>query len=203
MASEKKGWLVVLEGIDGAGKSTQCDRLEAWLRDAGHDVVRLFEPTNGPVGRQIRQLARKGRDEVSAEEEMRLFLKDREANVRENIRPALERGAIVLMDRYYYSSIAYQGAKGLDPEYVRARNEEIAIPADIIFYIQIPVETAMERIRQNREAGADLFEREDYLARVKANFDAMDDPARETIDGTQSPDTVFRSMQAILKSRCL
>jgi dTMP kinase len=196
-----RGILVVVEGIDGAGKSTQCDRLEAWLRGAGWDVARLREPTDGPVGRRIRELARRGRDGVSAEEEMRLFLEDRSQDVRENIQPALERGALVLLDRYYYSSIAYQSAKGLDPGYVRRENEKIAPPADLLFYVSIPADLAMERIEKSRKSAADLFEREDYLEKVKAVFDAMPDPQMVRIDGRASADAVFEKMRDVLTER--
>ena len=96
----------MIEGIDGAGKTTQCERLTAELAAEGWDVERLVEPSRGPYGRRIRELARSGREDLDPAEELELFLRDREENVRENIQPALDRGAIVLMDRYYYSTIA-------------------------------------------------------------------------------------------------
>ncbi len=116
----KKGCLVSIEGIDGAGKSTQIRLLDEWLRRSGIDAVILKEPTDGVYGRQIRQNAAAHKP-VSPEEEMRLFMLDRREDVRHNILPALVAGKLVIMDRYYLSNIAYQGARGLDPAKIEAR----------------------------------------------------------------------------------
>ncbi len=197
----KKGLLIVLEGIDGAGKSTQCERLAERLRGEGWDVERLREPTDGPWGRRIRELARSGREDVSPREELDLFLEDRRQHVRERIAPALERGAIVLMDRYYYSTIAYQGARGLDPTEIRGLNEAFAPSADVLFYLTIPAEWAGLRIEQQRGDQRDLFEKEDYLRRVKAEFDAMTDPQMVRIDATADADAVFAALWQALEPR--
>lgn len=191
--SEKRipgGFLVVLEGIDGSGKTTQCEQLVERLRNEGWDVERLREPTDGPYGRRIRELARSGRDGVTAMDELALFVRDREENVRDHIRPALERGAIVVMDRYYYSTIAYQGARGLDPVRIRRENEAFAPPADLFLYLTIPVEIACQRIESGRAGGLDLFEKSDYLEKVKALFDSMTDSQIVRIDAAQAPDAV-------------
>ena len=197
----KNGLLVVLEGIDGAGKTTQCERLAARLRDEEWDVERLREPTDGPHGRRIRELARAGREGVTAREELDLFLEDRRENVRLNVRPALQRGAIVLLDRYYYSTIAYQGARGLDPDLIRRENEEFAPPADVLFYLAIPAELAGDRIEGNRGVERDLFEKEEYLRKVQAMFDAMQDPQLVRVDATADADAVFVQLWEKIGSR--
>ncbi len=197
----KKGLLVVLEGIDGAGKSTQCERLAERLRSEGWDVERLREPTDGPWGRRIRELARSGREDVSPREELDLFLEDRRQHVCERIAPALDRGAVVLMDRYYYSTIAYQGARGLDPVEIRRLNEAFAPPADLLLYLTIPAEWAGQRIEQQRGDQRDLFEKEDYLRRVKAEFDAMTDAQMVRIDATADADAVFAAIWQALEPR--
>lgn len=194
-----KGRLIALEGIDGAGKTTQCARLEEWLRAQGWLVERLREPTDGPYGRRIRELARQGRDEITPEEELGLFLKDREENVRRSILPALERGAVVLLDRYYYSTIAYQGAIGLDPAWIRRENEKFAPPADLLIYLRIPAELARPRIVSQRGGERDLFEREDYLKRVQGLFDTMTDPQLVRIDASQDPERVFEQILAAVR----
>jgi dTMP kinase len=189
-----KGFLIVVEGIDGTGKTTQCERLAERLRDAGWDVVRLREPTDGPCGRRIRELARSGRDDVTMRDELDLFIEDRREDVRDNIQPALERGAIIVLDRYFYSTIAYQGARGLDPAMIRRENEAFAPPADLLLHLTMPVEMAAERIEGARGGELDLFEREDYLRKVAEVFDALPDPQIVRIDAAATPNAVFQAM---------
>lgn len=188
------GLLVVFEGIDGAGKTTQCEMLAARLGSDGWDVARLREPSDGPYGRRIRALAQSGRESISLQEELELFLADRRENVCGRIRPALDRGAIVILDRYYYSTIAYQGARGLDPGEIRRRNEAFAPPADVLLYLALPAHASGERIEGGRGAKRDLFEKEDYLRQVAAQFDAMTDGQLVRIDATQVPEAVFRQV---------
>jgi dTMP kinase len=195
-----RGFLLVIEGIDGAGKSTQARRLHEQLSGEGFDSLTLFEPTDGPYGRRIRELAVSGREGIGADEELDLFLKDREQNVRDNIGPALDANRIVILDRYYFSTIAYQGARGLDPERLREMNEKIAPVPDLLLYIQIPLEIVEQRIKRGRGDSPNLFEELDYLAKVKALFDQMDFPYLHTVDGTQSEDAVFADLFQIARS---
>jgi dTMP kinase len=178
------GRLIVIEGIDGTGKTTLCRGLTERLAAEGWDVARLREPTDGPFGRRIRELARTGRDGVTPREELDLFLNDRRENARDHIVPALARGAVVLMDRYYFSTIAYQGARGLDPGAIRRENEAFAPAPDLLLYLTIPIEWVGRRIEHQRGAVRDHFEHEDYLRRVQAIFDTIKHPAKVTIDAT-------------------
>lgn len=164
----KKGLLIVLEGIDGAGKSTQAKGLVRRLRYRGIDAVSLREPTRGRYGREIRRLA-KAADSLTPSQELDLFLLDRRENVDKRIRPALERGRVVVMDRYYLSTIAYQGAKGLDPGMLRRVNERFAPKPDLVVILDLPAGDGLGRIavRKSRDL---LFEREGYLRRVRAIF---------------------------------
>lgn len=178
------GRLIVIEGIDGTGKTTLCQGLALRLAAEGWDVARLREPTDGPFGQRIRELARTGRDGVTPREELDLFLNDRRENVRDHIAPALDRGALVLMDRYYFSTIAYQGARGLDPALIRRENEAFAPAPDLLLYLTIPIEWVGRRIEHQRGATRDHFEHEDYLRRVQTIFDAIEHPAKVTVDAT-------------------
>ena len=92
-----RGLLIVFEGIDGAGKTTQVRLLDERLRRAGYDVVCLKEPTEGPWGQKLRQLAQHGRQQVSPATELEWFLQDRREDVEHNIQPALARGQIVVL----------------------------------------------------------------------------------------------------------
>src|SRR5207253_402183 len=103
------GILIAIEGIDGAGKTTQVARLCKALEAVGETVVRSKEPTNGPHGRRVRESAQNGR--LDPHEELATFLDDRREHVATVIGPALGRGEIVILDRYFYSTIAYQGPR--------------------------------------------------------------------------------------------
>ena len=164
----KKGLLIVLEGIDGSGKTTQARSLARRLRAAGVRTVRFREPSRGKWGREIKRQARRA-GSLTPQEELDLFLKDRRENVERNLRPALSRRQTVILDRYYYSTIAYQGAKGLDPEKIRRLNERFTIRPDLVVILDVGPETGLARI-SGRQTRDELFEREDYLARVRAIF---------------------------------
>jgi len=182
---DRSGWLIVFEGIDGAGKSVQIRDAARWLEEQGRAIRQLYEPTGGPIGSRIRQLAGKGRDALAPEEEFRLFLEDRRWNVETNILPALKRGEVVLLDRYYISSIAYQGALGLDPERIRRENEAFAPVPDRVYLLDLPPGQAEARIRAGRGDVPNLFERTEYLVRVANIFHSLDMPCILRLDATQ------------------
>jgi dTMP kinase len=186
-----RGVLFAIEGIDGSGKTTQAERLAAALSGDGYAVVRLREPTDGKFGKQIREAAHANRRREDPEREYRLFLLDRQENVRENIAPALAAGRIVILDRYYFSTMAYQGARGLDPGRIRVENEAFAPIPDRVFFISITVAEGLRRISQGRD-GFTFFEEEKYLGRVKEIFDEHLTclPFVVTVDGMAGPDAV-------------
>ncbi len=156
--------LIAIEGIDGAGKTTVSRYLFEELRRRGYDVVLLKEPTESEYGRKVRELLRSGKSNPHLE--LELFLKDREWNVRNNVLPALESGKIVIMDRYYYSTVAYQGASGIDIEYIRRLNERFPKP-DLVIILDVRPEVALKRIEDRRR---ERFERLDFLRRVREIF---------------------------------
>jgi dTMP kinase len=164
----ERGFLIVIEGIDGAGKSTQAEILMNWLRERGFDVVYFREPSGSRWGREIKRKALDP-DSITPEEELELFQKDRKENVEKNLKPALERNKIVVLDRYYFSTIAYQGAKGIDEERIKRMNEEFAVEPDLVFILDIDPQKGLDRIKNRRKKDR-LFERADYLARVRQIF---------------------------------
>jgi dTMP kinase len=192
--TNKSGKLIVFEGIDGSGKTTQLKRAAAWLLAEGYTVETLREPTNGRYGRRLRESALSGR--VSPEEERDLFVQDRTWNVKTNIRPALEAGKIVLLDRYYFSSIAYQGARGLDLADIRARNEAIAIKPDLVLLFDLDPETALQRIERHRGETPNLFEGLEYQRRVRAIFLSLPDPFLVLIDAAPQAEEVWGRVRA-------
>ncbi|MCJ7581951.1 MAG: dTMP kinase [Candidatus Aminicenantes bacterium] len=164
----KKGILIVFEGIDGSGKSTQVQILQKILLDKDLDVVILSEPSLSPWGQKIRKKASLP-DSLTPEEELDLFVKDRKDNVQKNLKPALAKKKIILLDRYYFSTIAYQGAKGIDVERIRRINEQFAIPPDLVFILDVEAEKGLNRI-QDRKNKDLLFERQDFLVEVRKIF---------------------------------
>jgi dTMP kinase len=164
----KKGFLIVFEGIDGAGKSTQVRLLLRRLRAIGCEAVLFREPTRGKWGRAIRNMAKEA-GSLTPEEELDFFIRDRRENVHKNISPALAAKKVVILDRYYFSTIAYQGAKGINPLYIRRANEKFAVKPDLVFILDIAAGRGLDRIR-NRKRKDLLFERERYLVRVRKIF---------------------------------
>jgi dTMP kinase len=183
-----QGFFIVFEGLDGAGKTTQLHRLAHHLQQQGYAVVCLKEPTEGVWGQKLRQAAIQGKTNITPEQELAWFLADRRDDVERNIRPALARGQIVLLDRYYFSTMAYQGARGWSPQKLQRQNEAFAPPPQLLFLLDIPPAQGLDRIRQYRHL--DAFERLDYLERVAAIFANMDFPYLRRIQAMQSPETV-------------
>ena len=177
------GLLVAVEGIDGAGKTTQCLLLRDWLHEGGVACSMFHEPTHGPIGEELRRLARSGR--LAPQQEFEYFLNDRMYDLETNIAPALARGEVVIMDRYYISSIAYQGALGLDPAEIQEANEEIAPRPDLIFLLDAPVRQALARVVERDDAGPNLFEREEYQLEVQRVFGRLDMPEIRRIDAAR------------------
>lgn len=183
-----KGKLIVFEGIDGVGKSSQCKHLQEYLSSRDIPCILLKEPSDGPIGAEIRKRAFE-KKRLSPQEEYNSFVEDRKYNVKENIIPALNEGKIVILDRYYFSTMAYQGALGIDPQKIREENESFAPQPDFLFLLDLAVNDALKRINQNRET--DGFEEKEYLNNVKAIFDTFKEPFIKRIDVRQSEKEVF------------
>ena len=178
---KKKGFLFVIEGIDGAGKSTQARMLLRTLRLLRFDAVSYGEPTRGRWGREIRAKAKLA-GSLTPAQELDLFLRDRRENVEKNIRPGLETGRVIILDRYYFSTVAYQGAKGLDPVRIRRLNERFAPKPDLVFILDLPAVRGLERI-EGRKSRDLLFEREGYLRKVRRIFAYFQGPRFVHLDG--------------------
>ena len=192
---QKPGHLIILEGIDGTGKSTQAKRLGAWFEARGREFVLGREPTDGPWGRKLRESAATGR--LSPEDELEYFLKDRRQHVEEVIQPALDAGKVVILDRYYFSTMAYQGARGFDPAEIRRKNEEFAPRPDLLVILDLDVETALERIGSRGDT-ANEFEKRESLQRCREIFLSLaDEPFARVVDSGSSLDDVAAAIREI------
>lgn len=203
-----RGRFITLEGGEGAGKSTQLKRLAEQLRARGHDVIETREPGGSPGAEAIRALLLQGsEDRWTAQGEALLFAAARADHVARNIRPAIERGAWVLCDRFLDSAIAYQGgAGGIGAAAVRqihAVGSGGLLP-DRTLLLQLDPEAATERARQRDSDGADRFGARDtaYHDRVAATFAALakEEPERfRTIDANGRAEEVTSRLLAALE----
>ena len=185
------GVLVNLEGIDGCGKSTQSKLLLEKLEGEGEKVIILKEPTKRPHGQKLWDVLH-GKRKASNEEILELFVLDRKQHVEEKIQPALDDGTVVLMDRYYYSSMAYQVAGGIDVEEIREKHVFAPRP-DVVLIFDLPVSVALERVKGHSDA--DEFEKEEHLEKVReAYLDLENDPLVRIVDATGTPEEIFRNV---------
>jgi dTMP kinase len=189
---KRKGLLIVFEGTDGTGKSTQLRLLFETLHDRGYPVLATREPTDGQYGRKIRELYL-NRGKCSPEEELELFLADRKEHVNGLISPALSEEKIVLCDRYFLSTAAYQGAIGFDPETVLKRNNFAPEP-DLALLFHTPVNVGITRITSARGDTLNDFEQTENLKKVAKIFDAIHRPYIEKVDATGSIESVHQKV---------
>lgn len=169
----KKGIFIVIDGIDGSGKSEIVKILHNYLfSNKKYRILTTREPTNGIYGKQIREMLRKEKDPKSNSKKlMELFIKDREEHLKNTIEPFLKSSNrhelnIVLCDRYYYSTIAFQGAQGLDIKDLIAKNKKFKKP-DIAFILDVEPSVALERIAYREK---EKFEQLDFMKKIRENF---------------------------------
>ena len=194
------GRLIVFEGLDGSGKSTQVELLATALRVVGLEVVETAEPTRGEWGHRIRTMARGG-ELVPPQKELRWFMADRREHIDQLIAPAMETGCVVLSDRYYLSTVAYQGARGLDwREILEVSEREFPIP-DLVLLLDIDPTGGLLRVKQRGGIPEPAFEGASFLDGVAAIYAAIDRPSIERIDARDDSDTVAARVRDAVSRR--
>jgi len=199
------GRFYVVDGPDGSGKTTQVGRLAQHLRDAGQSVLVLREPGATPVGEAIRDLLLDPDTDVTPLAEMLLYQAARAQVVETVVRPALRDGTTVLLDRYCYSTAAYQGyGLGLDPGEIRRVSETATgnLEPDHVIFLDLDPEVAFGRLKgsPDRIEGRPL----DYHRRVREGFLAEARrivPRVTVIDASMEPDAVEFAIRAALEVR--
>ena len=209
--TQPAGKLISFEGSEGSGKSTQIARLAERLQQGGREVVATREPGGTEIGEQIRNIIvhNSGGDEMCPETELLLFTAARAQVVREVIMPALQRGAVVLSDRYLDSSTVYQGiARNLAPGPVSAINQFAVgdVMPHLTVVIDVPTEISLARIRQRASDLPDRMERENisFYTKVREGYLllAQQWPDRVVVlDGTLSPDALDQAVWAAVEPR--
>ncbi|MEV0451382.1 dTMP kinase [Streptomyces sp. NPDC050600] len=194
-APSPTGFFIALEGGDGAGKSTQVEALAEWIRAKGHEVVVTREPGATPIGKRLRSiLLDVSSAGLSNRAEALLYAADRAEHVDSLVRPALERGAVVITDRYIDSSVAYQGAgRDLSPTEIARINRWAT--GGLVPHLTVLLDVSPETARERFTEAPDRLESEppEFHARVRAGFLALaaGDPGRYlVVDAGQEPEAV-------------
>lgn len=187
------GILIVFDGIDGAGKTTQAQMLAKALGDIGESVIVSKEPTAGRWGQKLRDSALSKR--MPFDEELEAFIQDRQEHLATKIIPALEAGSIVILDRYFYSTIAYQGILVNDYKTIEAKIRENVVVPDVAYWLDAPADLAVSRVC-GRDGKLNNFERQDDLAKAAEIFRAIckTDPALVRVDATMSIPLLYQAV---------
>lgn len=206
-----KGLFITFEGPEGAGKTTQLQRLQCWLRDLGINAVPTREPGGTEVAEKLRDIVKyhKGDEPLTDETELLLFAASRSQHVAHLIRPAIEDGFTVLCDRFTDSTLAYQGtARGMNPSFITELNTFVThgFKPDVTLLFDLSPEAGMERAIRREEP---LF-RDDRIENETKNFHekvrqgylniAAREPDRvKLINADQSPDEVHEAVCAVMR----
>jgi len=150
-----KGFFICVEGLDGCGKTTQTKLLVRKLRKMGWDAVYTAEPSRGKIGQFIKKYCLHGEKRTFPIVEALLFVADRFEHVEREVIPALNEGKIVVSDRYVYSSLAYQGATGLDLKWIEMINEH-AIRPDLAIFVDVEPEAVIKRLKLKKSVMENL-----------------------------------------------
>lgn len=197
----QKGIFIVLDGLDGSGKSEMVKLLGSYIssNDKNCNVLTTREPTDGRYGKQIRDILANEKDpKINGQKLLELFIKDREEHLKKKIIPFLnktdEGKNVVICDRYYYSTIAFQATQGLDVKMLIEVNKEFLKP-DLALILDIKPETALERIKTRRK---EKFEQLEFMKKLRQRFLEMPKLLNDRIkiiDASKSKEEVFEDIR--------
>lgn len=193
--SNYPGKFIVIEGLDGSGKSAQVDLVINFLKENGKDVVVTREPTTeSEAGRKVKQALRK---EISVEplELQKLYVQDRKEHLENKVIPALKDGKFVVSSRYAFSTFAYGHADGLDVDLLVKLNEEFLLP-DLTIIVDVKPESCIERI-ENRGEPKELFEKLEKLTEVNEIYKKTKNMFENVVDvnGEKTIQEVFEDIK--------
>ena len=192
---KKKGILICIEGLDGSGKTTHANRIVRNLQKQGFDAVYTTEPSAGDLGKFIRSSAvLEGKKRVPRVVEALLFAVDRVEHLENDVKPALDEGKIVISDRCVYSSLAYQGAAGLDLEWIEEINR-MALTPDLVIYIDVPPEVVLERIKRKKSV-MEMLETQRKVQEVYMKY--VENGKLVAVDGDKGKAEVTKSILTVI-----
>jgi len=191
-----KNPFIVLDGLDGSGKGEMIKKLAQYLLKKNFKVLVTKEPTDGVYGKQVKEILTNEKDpKASAEKCLKLFVKDREEHLAKEIEPFLKKG-IVICDRYYYSTIAFQHTQGIPLTNLVVENMPFRTP-DITFILDLPAEMALERIAK-RGSPKEKFEQFEFMRNLRKNFLELKEHLEDNIkiiDASKSKSDVFKQIK--------
>ena len=201
----KKGLFITFEGTDGCGKTTQIEILKRYLDEKGYKVVLTREPGAKGLGEKLREILLNYDGDVSSNCESFLFLADRAQHIDMLIKPAIERGEVVLCDRHTDSTVAYQGyGRGLDLDQIRMLNDIATngVKPDMTFVFDIDIATAQKRVGKTKDrmesAGIEFFKRvrQGYLEIAKSEPERV-----KVLDATQTIETIANQVKEYIDTK--
>lgn len=188
---QNHGAFIVIEGLDGSGKTTQAKLLAAKLAQS-HCTLFTAEPSQGRIGTFIRNSCLYGEERLIPEVEALLFAADRIEHVENEIKPALQEKRLVISDRYIYSSLAYQGSAGVDLSWIRGINKD-ALKPDFAVFIDVTPETVLKRLERRKS----IMENLETQRRVRETYLTFVEKGELVrIDGEKSESEVFKALLA-------
>ena len=191
----KKGAFICIEGLDASGKTTHARRLVRDLKQRGFKAMYTTEPSSGEIGKFIRTYILQRKERVPGAVEALLFAVDRVVHLEQRVKPALQKGKIVVSDRYVYSSLAYQGAAGLDLNWIEEINRS-AVSPDLAIYIDVSPEILIKRMKWRKKS---VMERLQVQRKVQEVYlKLVDDGRLVRVDGNRSVNEVARDILTIV-----
>ncbi len=195
MAMKKRGVFIVFEGIDGGGKSTQIKLISDYLKERGYDLELHMEPTRGEIGSLLWSYMRSKKRSFEPETEALLFAADRIEHGKA-ITKAIKDGKVVISDRYLHSSLAYQGAAGVDPVWMKSLNKH-ALKPDLVILLDIDPERSLERVSGRVKT---VFEEREYLKRVREEYLGYAESGElVVVDASQGIDVVHAEIRGLVE----
>ncbi len=194
---KRKGFFICIEGLDGCGKTTQAKLLVRKLCEKGFDAFYTAEPTRGKIGKFIKKYYLHGEKRGSVIVEALLFAADRFEHVEKEIVPALNEGKLVVSDRYIYSSLAYQGAAGLDLKWIKELNKH-AIPPNLAIFLDVKPEIVIQRLQRKKS----VMEKLAIQRKVREVYEKLvKDGKLVRVDGNRSKEEVAKDiLNLVLKA---
>ncbi len=203
----RKGKFIVLYGIAASGKTTQMKLIGNWLRSLGYDVLLTKEPTNSKVGMLLKRIVR-GEEDFPRKALVYLFIADRIWHVENVVKPALKEGKIIICERYYLDTIAYQMLEGYSKEFLETINKVEVYP-DVSIYIDVDPEESIRRMEKIGEMPK-IYEKLEILKKVRENFLNLIKEYNERgkdkiyiVDGNRRIIEVFEEIKKIIKRELL